>query len=64
MNSQQLTGGSKGLHSQLALIRKENDILRGKLSDKATFARQTELEDRVKEREEQIAQLKKEMKGM
>jgi hypothetical protein len=38
--------------------------LRLKLGDKATFAKQVELEDKVKERDIEIMGLKKELKSM
>jgi hypothetical protein len=57
-------GGNKGVYSQLALYRKENEQLRAKLGDKATFARQVELEDKVKERDLEISGLKKELRSM
>lgn len=39
-------------------------MLRSKLSDKASFARQTELEDKVAERDQVIAGLKKELRSV
>jgi uncharacterized coiled-coil DUF342 family protein len=54
----------KGVFFQLALLRKENEALKAKLSDKASFARQTELEDKLKERDLEIAGLKKELRSM
>ena len=61
MNS---NAAGKGVYSQLAILRKDNESLRAKLGDKATFAKQVELEDKVKERDLEISGLKKELKSM
>jgi hypothetical protein len=58
------SNSNKGIYSQLAFLRKENESLRAKLGDKATFARQVELEDKLKERDLEISGLKKELRHM